>query len=62
MERSRYLRAEADAQIGQTYNDDNNTLMTSRSNESIALHASNLQTKINTTDSDDTMDDSDSKS
>nr|CAC16870.1 gag [Drosophila melanogaster] len=61
IERSRSLRAEANALLGQTYNDDNNTLMTSRSNsnESIASQTSNLQTKINTTDS-DTMDDPDS--
>jgi len=52
MERSRSLRAEANALIGPTYDDDNNTLMTSRfnSNESMALHTSK------TTDSDDTMD------
>ncbi|XP_043862611.1 uncharacterized protein LOC122756583 [Drosophila santomea] len=62
MERSRALREEANALIGQTYNDDNNISMTSRSNsnESIASHTSNLQTIINTTDSDDTMDDTDS--
>jgi len=62
MERYRSLRAEANALIGQAYNDDKNTLVTSRSNsyESIASQTSNLQTEINTTDSDDTMDDPDS--
>ncbi len=62
LERSHSLRAEANALIGQTYNDDNNTLMTSRSNsnDSIASQTSNLRTKINITDSDDTVEDPDS--